>query len=215
MKENKKRILMIVIILVIIIITVIGISIYFINRNRQNKFEIEEVVISYEKLIEKEEPLIAIIEDIQEPEIQQEPELVENKIEIARQYLGFETVGKIEIPKTGVDMYVLSKVTVKGLEQAPCLLYATGELNKSGNNLIVGHNYRNGKLFSNNQKLEIGDKIIITNLEGEQKEYTVYSKFITDPEDVSYLKRETPEGPEITLSSCTDDNINRVIILAK
>lgn len=135
--------------------------------------------------------------------------------EIEAEYKGYQTVGKIEIPNTGVNTPILSSVTVEGMENAPCLLYQTGELNKSGNNLIVGHNYRNGTIFSDNENLEIGDKIYITTLDGKKVGYTIYEKFITTPEDISYIKRDTGNNTEITLSCCTDDDVNRIIILAK
>lgn len=133
---------------------------------------------------------------------------------VVSQYKGFSTLGKIEIPKTGLNIPVLSKVTVKGMEVAPCVLYSTGELNKSGNNLIVGHNYRNGTIFSNNKKLQIGDKIYITTLDGKRVEYIIYNKFITDSEEVDYFMKEST-NPEIILSTCTDNEEQRLIIVAK
>lgn len=146
-----------------------------------------------------------------------ENNLLEEKKEslVPTEYQGFATVGKIEIPKTGVNLPILNQVTVEGMKNAPCLLYATGDLNQKGNNLIAGHNFRNNTLFSNNKELNLGDKIYITTLDGNQVEYTIYSKFITTPEDVSYIKRDTQNKPEITLSCCTDDDVDRIVILAK
>lgn len=143
--------------------------------------------------------------------------ILEEKIEnpILTEYQGFTTVGKIEIPQTEVNLPILKQVTVEGMKCAPCLLYETGELNQNGNNLIVGHNFRDNTLFSNNKKLNLGDKIYITTLDGNRIEYTIYNKFITTPEDVSYIKRDTNNKPEITLSCCTDDDEERIIILAK
>lgn len=141
-----------------------------------------------------------------ETEIVSEEQIVDN-IE--------ETVGKIEIPKTGVDTPILNQVSVEGMKNAPCLLYSTGELNQNGNNLIVGHNFRNGTIFSDNKNLQLGDKIYLTTLDGNRVEYTIYDKFITTAEDVSYIKRDTNNKPEITLSCCTDDDEYRIIILAK
>lgn len=134
---------------------------------------------------------------------------------VETEYKGFATVGKIEIPQTGVDIPILKQVTVEGMKNAPCLLYSTGELNQNGNNLIVGHNFRNGTIFSNNKNLKLGDKIYVTTLDGNKVEYTIYSKFITTAEDVSYIKRDTNNKPEITLSCCTDDDEYRIIILAR
>lgn len=142
-------------------------------------------------------------------------EKIEESPEILANYKGFSTIGKIEIPRTGLNTYILSNMTTSGMEIAPCKLYSTGELNKSGNTLILGHNYMNGKLFSNNKSLQIGDKIYITSLDGQRKEYVVYKKFETTPEDTSFIRRNTNGGAEITLSTCTDDGTARTIILAK
>lgn len=164
--------------------------------------------------IKIEQPVIEndINKEVEVSEIKKVEELQNS---IPTEYKGYATIGKIEIPKTGVNIPILNQVTVNGMENAPCLLYSTGELNENGNNLIVGHNYRNGTLFSNNKNLKIGDKINITTLEGKRVEYTIYNKFVTTAEDVSYIKRDTNNKPEITLSCCTDDDQNRIIILAK
>lgn len=130
-------------------------------------------------------------------------------------YKGYNVSGKIEIPKTGVNLYVFSSQTVGGMEIASCILCSTGSLNINGNTIITGHNYRNGRLFSNNNSISIGDKIYITTVDNVRKEYTVYDKFLTTPEDASFYIRDTSNGPEITLSSCSDDDTQRVIILAK
>lgn len=156
----------------------------------------------------REETIIeTVIEEVQQKE--------ETQNSILAEYKGYNTVGKIEIPQTGVDIPILNQVTVGGMKHAPCLLYATGELNQNGNNLIVGHNFRNGTIFSNNKNLKLGDKIYVTTLDGNRVEYTIYDKFITTAEDVSYIKRDTNNKPEITLSCCTDDDEYRIIILAK
>lgn len=130
-------------------------------------------------------------------------------------YKGYNVSGKIEIPKTGANLYLFSSQTVGGMEIAPCILCSTGTLNISGNTIITGHNYRNGRLFSNNNNIVIGDKIYITTIDNVRKEYTVYDKFLKTPEDASFYIRDTSNGPEITLSSCSDDDTQRVIILAR
>lgn len=134
--------------------------------------------------------------------------------QISSNYKGYESIGIIEIPKTGVNLHILKYQTVGGMEIASCLLYSSGELNKSGNSVIVGHNYRNGKLFSNNNKLDVGDKIYITGLDGKKVTYTIYKKFETTEDDASFYKRET-SGPEITLSTCGSNDTLRTVILAK
>lgn len=125
------------------------------------------------------------------------------------------SIGMIEIPKTNVNLPILKDITVAGMEVATCMMYSTGSLNISGTTVIIGHNYCNGKLFSNNNKLQKGDKIIITTTDGNKKEYTIYDKFITTEEDISYLERNTNNEPQIALSTCTNNEEKRIVILAK
>lgn len=139
---------------------------------------------------------------------------VEDSNELKSNYLGYETIAKIEIPKTSLNTYILKNQTVSGMEIAPCLVYSKGDFNKSGFHLIAGHNYRNGKLFSNNNKINIGDKIYITTLDGNKVTYTVKQKFVTTPEDVSYLQNNDSSA-KIILQSCTDDESGRIIIIAE
>lgn len=129
-------------------------------------------------------------------------------------YKGYVVMGTIEIPKTDVKYPVLEKVTKKSIEVAVAILYGTG-LNQPGNTVIIGHNYRNGLFFSNNKKLENGDKIYITDNSGTKVAYTIYNKFQTTPEDTSFYQRDTDGKPEVTLSTCTDDSKERIIIEAR
>ena len=130
-------------------------------------------------------------------------------------YKGFVKVGRIEIPKTGVDYPVLAEVTKESIENSVAILYGPG-LNKPGNTVIVGHNYRNGMFFSDNKKIAIGDKIYITDLEGKRVTYIVYNTYETTAEDSDYMTRDTGGAMEISLSTCTDyDSSRRIIIWAK
>ena len=129
-------------------------------------------------------------------------------------YKGFGVLGTMEIPATNFKYPILEKVTKKSIETAVAFLYGTG-INQPGNSVIIGHNYRNGLFFSNNKKLNIGDKIYITDTEGTKLTYTIYNKFETTPEDTSFYQRDTGGKPEVTLSTCTDDSSARLIICAK
>ncbi len=134
---------------------------------------------------------------------------------IQSQMINEETIGIVEIPKTEVNLPIYKQITIEKMEEATCLLYSTGELNKSGNNMIIGHNKRNGTLFSNNKYLEPNDEIYITSKDGQKQKYIIYSKFATTPEDITYLQRKVTEMPEITLQCCSDNEQQRIIILAK
>lgn len=131
-------------------------------------------------------------------------------------YNGYLTSGTIEIPATNLKCPILaqSEYSLKALETSVIELYGTG-LNQVGNTTISGHNYRNGRFFSNNKKLNIGDKIFITDLTGKRLSYTIYDKFEAKDNYADYMNRDTQGAIEISLSTCTDDTKARLIILAK
>ena len=129
-------------------------------------------------------------------------------------YKGFNVVGTIEIPATDIEYPILEKVSRSSLETSVAMLYGAG-INQVGNTVIVGHNYRNGLFFSNNKRLNVGDKIYITDNSKNRLTYTIYDKFETTPEDASFYSRDTGGIPEITLSTCNDDSSRRLIIFAR
>lgn len=186
-----------------------------IEEKQQECFKIDTNIIPEEQMKEdrKEISIEPMLEETKQLEEAEQPKEMQNVVITENET--FSTIGKIEIPQTGVNIPILNQVTVEGMKNAPCLLYATGKLNENGNNLIVGHNFRNGTIFSDNKNLQLGDKIFVTTLDGNRVEYTIYNKFVTTAEDVSYIKRDTQNKPEITLSCCTDDDEYRIVILAK
>lgn len=151
--------------------------------------------------------------EVQEPVVDEEPT---EREEPEKQYLeGYEIVGTIRIPKTGIEYPVLSKVTKKSLETSVAILYGPG-VNVPGNTVIVGHNYRNKRFFSNNDKLTSGDEVILTNVYGETVTYVIYNMYYTSPDDAEYMLRNVEEGVrEISLSTCNDDSSQRLIIWAR
>ena len=124
-------------------------------------------------------------------------------------------IGTLYIPRTGLTTSIYSNSSVSQMEKMPCFLYTTGGLNKPGATLIVGHNKRNGKLFSNNKKIEEGDEFYFKDFEGKELKYVVYSKFITTDGDMTFLDPAETK-PVIALSCCTDANDeNRIIVLGR
>ncbi len=127
---------------------------------------------------------------------------------------GLKVAGTIEIPKTNIKYAILNDSSAKALESGIAILYGPG-VNKVGNTVLAGHNYRNGTFFSNNKKLSIGDKIYITDMSGKKVTYEIYKKYQTDSNDFSYATRNTNGKREISVSTCTDDSSARLILWAK
>lgn len=129
-------------------------------------------------------------------------------------YKGFEVLGTIQIPKTGINYMVLNSYSPKALETSVCYYYGPG-LNEIGNTTISGHNYRNGAFFGKNKRLANGDIIYITDNSGRKVKYTIYNIYKTTPNDGEYLTRDTKGTREISLTTCTDDSKGRLIIWAR
>lgn len=136
----------------------------------------------------------------------------------AKTYKGYEIIGTIEIPKIDITYPVYqTPPTPKKLELSVSAVYpATAQLNVPGNVVISGHNYRNGSFFSNTKKLAEGDKIYLTDLDGNRVTYTVKSVFTTTKDEVSFYNRDTDGNKEVTLTTCADDSTEqRVIVQAR
>ena len=212
-RNKKSKILGIVLISVIIIlIIVLGLVGYKVLNNKEEKQEVEEqteekvISGSGKKSSSQGEGLSAIDTSSRSRE--------KKKLE------DYEIIGTIEIPKTGLKCDILNEVTKRSIEIAVATIYTTGGLNQPGNTVIYGHNYRNSLFFSRNDELEIGDKIYITDYEGNKVSYKIYDKFETTSTDTTFYTKTaemTGGKAEVTLSTCTDDasqTDRRLIVLA-
>lgn len=130
-------------------------------------------------------------------------------------YKGFDVIGTIQIPKISLKYPILEKLSPKSLETSVVLLYTANGLNQVGNSVIIGHNYRNGTMFSNVKKLEKGDLIYITDMSGTKVKYKIYDIYRASGSEGNYMTRNTDGKREISLSTCTDDSKARTIVLAK
>ena len=131
--------------------------------------------------------------------------------------MGYSMIGTIEIPKTDIEYPIIADedASINSLNVAIVKLYPSSDLlNEVGNTVLAGHNYKNGTFFSNNKKLEKGDEIYITDLTGRKVTYEIYNIYETTTSDSEYMNRDTNGRREISLSTCTDDTKERLIIWA-
>lgn len=130
-------------------------------------------------------------------------------------YKGFTVVGTIQIPKIDLKYPILEKLTPTSLKTSVVLMYTAQGLNNVGNSVIIGHNYRNGTMFSNVDKLTNGDYIYIIDTTGRKIKYQIYNIYRASGSESDYIARNTNGKREISLSTCTDDSKARTIVLAK
>lgn len=217
MFNNSKYSNVLTVILVIAIIAIIVI-VGFIGYNIYKKYHIEkgaaEAVAQFDNLVNNNPTDNSANNNVGINGIVEDAEMTTNSKTGQTTYKGYNVVSTIQIPKINLKYPILEKVTKKSLETSVAFLYGPG-LNEVGNNVIIGHNYRNGTMFSNLKKLSNGDAIYITDLTGRKIKYIVYKIYRTSGDDASYMTRNTNGKREISLSTCTDDSKARTIVWAK
>lgn len=194
MKEG--RIKLIINIITFCIITV-GIGYIFLNKYMESRINNQIKTISEIKNIKIQE------------EIKEYP-----KIPIINEYKGYDVCAKLEIPIIELETYVLQNYSVQALNISVTKFWGVNP-NQIGNFCVAGHNFINKNMFKNLKKLNIGDKIILTDNEIGQVEYEVFDIYKVIPEDTSCLYPTTEGKREITLITCTSDSEKRIIVKAK
>ena len=211
----KKKIIIGAVIGIITVIAIVTIVFINLNKNKKQKNE-EPVEQTQEEVISGKSKRNSgtgneIINEIEASSSSKKKSYMED----------YEIIGVIEIPKIDLKSNILNETTKRALEIAITKIYTVNGLNKPGNTVLYGHNYRNSLFFSRNDELENGDKIYITDTEGVKIKYTIYDIFETTSTDTSFYIRTaemTGGKAELTLSTCTDDagtTDRRLIILAK
>ena len=120
--------------------------------------------------------------------------------------------GTIEIPKLNIKYPIFSKLTEENLKISPCKFYGDN-LEDYGNICIAGHNYDNGKFFSNIMYLNNDDVIYIysNNL---KYTYTIYSMYEVNSNDLTPIINFNSNQKCLTLVTCNNLNNNRIIVKA-
>lgn len=234
----RKKIIKVISIILVIICLIIG---YIFISYKLNPIEVVEISILQESFEIESNSIIVVLAndnievDIEEVVEETEENIEEEKVSPPKSNSNSSTgrtqnsnsggsgatvsqatyTPKIQIPRTGVKLTVYSEMTVSNMERGVSILSTDSGLNQPGNTVISGHNYVNGRLFSNNHKIQVGDLIHITDSTGQKITYSVYNKYLTTPHDAEYMVRDTAGAREISLTTCTNDSSQRLIILAK
>ena len=165
----------------------------------------------------------AIIIVLSENEADEEPEINTNEIassSITVDGKTYSTEAIITIPKIDISYPVLTDTSDELLEISVNRYWPEkGKLqpNEVGNYCIVGHNYRNGKMFGRLNELERGDTVELEDMTGRKVEYAVYDTYVVDPDDTSCTSQLTADGKplafrELTLITCTNYGTQRLVV---
>lgn len=112
-----------------------------------------------------------------------------------------EALARIEIPEIGVNDIVVAGIDTGDLKKGPGHFPDTPLPGQLGNAAIAGHRTTYGQPFHNVDKLQVGDDIVVTTLNGEFT-YKVTGTQIVSPSDYQVISTSDPTKATITLVSC-------------
>ena len=121
-----------------------------------------------------------------------------------------EVIGIIEIEALDIRYPVLEGTGNSQIKYAIGHMPETAGLGEKGNCVLCGHNgSRNGIFFTNLSKLSAGDKVKITDKNGEIHMYEVTDTYIIDPYD-NTVKNQSDEEI-LTLLTCANKGTKRFV----
>ena len=123
----------------------------------------------------------------------------------------YTTEAVLNIPSLEINYPILSE-TSEELLKISLNKYWGPNPNEIGNYCIVGHNYKNGKMFGKLSEINIGDTINLTDNSKRKYTYKVYNKYVISPDDVRCTSQLTGGKREITLITCTNYGTQRLVV---
>lgn len=124
----------------------------------------------------------------------------------------YSTEAIVTIPSIGISYPVLTE-TSDDLLEISVNKYWGPKPNEIGNYCIVGHNYRNGKMFGKLSELTTNRDIVeLEDLSGRKIQYRVYDKYVVEPTDTRCTTQLTNGRRELTLITCTNYGQQRLVV---
>lgn len=125
-----------------------------------------------------------------------------------------QVIGIIEIEKIDLIYAIVEGTSIDNLGVAIGHMKNTAALGQQGNCALAGHRGgTSGPYFKYLNKLEKGDKIKVTDINGTEYLYQVLETFVVEPSDVWVADNDT-EDTILTLITCQDNGSKRLIVRA-
>ena len=223
--KRKRRLYKIQFFVAVLLVCLLSSYYIYAEYDRNKSEEVSQVLLSevksFDDTTKKSTKNDAIIIVLSEEEANEEPEVNTNEItnnEITVGDTTYTTEAIITIPKIDITYPVLSQTSDELLEISVNRYWPPKgkiQLDEIDNYCIVGHNYRNGKMFGRLNELENGDIVEIDDLTGRTLKYVVYKKYVVQPDDTSCTSQHTNGRKELTLITCTNYGTERLVVKCK
>ena len=216
--KKKEKIYKIELFLSIFLICILSTYYMYAESDRNKSEQVSHIILSQleDDTINKntEQPIIIILDEEDANREYEEPNAIDKEIHIGNNT--YQVEASLKIPKINLNYPVISETSDELLKISVNKFHGP-KPNEAGNYCIVGHNYRNGKMFGRLRELEYGDNIELQDLSGRTINYKVYNKYIVNPTDTSCTSQRGNDGKmlncrELTLITCTNYGTQRLIV---
>jgi len=192
----KNKIIGNIIIIIGIIILLLAIFFFFYNAYED-----------YNAGIKSNEMLIDIKKYIKEEKKEEDNVNDTTSSKTSRYIKGYSYIGYITIPKINIELPIMDDWSYKKLKLSPCRHF--GSISED-NLVIVAHAYRNH--FKYIYKLEAGDKLTITDMNGNIHSYKVMRKELLESHQVELVKNS---GYDLVLYTCKGQSRERYVVFCE
>ena len=111
-----------------------------------------------------------------------------------------QIIGRIRIPKIGVDAELRDQITQESIDLGPSHWPGTAAPGGYGNAVIAGHRSSHSAPFHDLGALTAGDAIVLSDQAGHVFTYRVTEMFVVNP-DAMWITDQTP-GRTLTIFTC-------------
>ncbi len=175
--------------------------------------DILKVFLGNDSEDEEEVKLGNILKDVQQA-VEEDEALTEEGISdeyVAEDGTTYMAEAILKIPSLNIEYPVLSETSEELLKISINKLWGPNP-NEVGNYVVVGHNYKSGKMFGKLKNINYGDTIELTDLSGRTITYVVSEIYVIDPTDVSCTSQLTNGKKQITLITCSNSGSKRLVV---
>ena len=166
------------------------------------------------KISSKEDVALELFEDKIEKNKEDKRDTTQTNTTSTVNYNNYTILGKIEIPKIGLNALILKDLSYSAMNLGAVKSYGV-DLNEKGGFVLSAHNFRGSSpFFYYVYTLKNGDTIRITDSSGRVLVYKVYSvsRYVS-PNDTSYFK--STNDYHLTIVTCESGGKTRIIVKAK
>ena len=221
--KRKKKIYKIEFFLSVLLVCLLSSYYIYAEYDRNKSEEVSQEVLAQVqntddttiKSSEEDEPIIIVLNEAEANEAEAEEantnEVISDNVTVGGVNYTIDAI--VKIPSINIEYPVLSETSDALLEISVNKYWPKNlKPNEIGNYCIVGHNYRNGKMFGRLNELENGDIVELQDLTGRTLKYQVYNKYVVEPTDTRCTSQLTNGRKELTLITCTNYGTQRLVV---